>query len=58
MFGLGYCIQTGIKLIFQIKSVLTRPKELKNIFLKKNNLDLAFFLGGFAGLYKVINNSY
>lgn len=54
MFGLGYCIQTGIKLIFQMKTVLQRPKEMKNIFFKKSNLDLALFLGGFAGIYKVI----
>jgi hypothetical protein len=53
MFSSGLCIQVALKLIFQMKSLVQKQKQFKEIFFRKDSLKLAFFLGGFSGFYKV-----
>ncbi|XP_058793116.1 transmembrane protein 135-like [Phymastichus coffea] len=57
MFSIGFCVEVGLKLIFQLKNIIKRPKHLREIIFKKGNLNLACFLGGFAALYKLVSCS-
>ncbi|OXU22353.1 hypothetical protein TSAR_004127 [Trichomalopsis sarcophagae] len=57
MFSIGCSIQIGLKLVFQMKSLIQKPKQFKEILFKKGTLNLACFLGGFAGLYKFVSCS-
>lgn len=56
MFCFGLSAQVALKLIFQLKKLMSNPKSVKDVIFKKSNLNLAYFLGGFAGLYKVYKN--
>lgn len=53
IFSYGVCGQIAFKLIFQFKRLLQKPKLLKMTIFQRENLNLAIFLGGFAGLYRV-----
>ena len=53
MFGMGFCVQMGLKLIFQMKTLIKKPKQFREILFRKGTLNLACFLGGFSGLHKV-----
>ncbi|CAB0032569.1 unnamed protein product [Trichogramma brassicae] len=57
MFSTGLCVQLGLKLIFQMKTIIRKPQQLGKILFKKENLNLAYFLGGFASLYKLVSCS-
>ncbi|XP_008215312.1 transmembrane protein 135 isoform X2 [Nasonia vitripennis] len=57
MFSIGCSIQIGLKLVFQMKNLIRKPKQFKEILFKKGTLNLACFLGGFAGLYKFVSCS-
>ncbi|XP_076618309.1 transmembrane protein 135 [Colletes latitarsis] len=57
LFGYGLSAQLLLNLIFQIKKLLKKPQLIKSIILKKNNFNLAVFLGGFSGLYRLVSCS-
>ncbi|KAL0100313.1 hypothetical protein PUN28_019582 [Cardiocondyla obscurior] len=53
IFGYGVCGQVALKLILQFKRLLQKPKLLKTVIFQRDNVNLAVFLGGFAGLYRL-----
>ncbi|KYM99817.1 hypothetical protein ALC62_09435 [Cyphomyrmex costatus] len=55
MFSYGVCGQIALKLILQFKRLLQKPKLLKTTIFRRDNLNLAIFLGGFTGLFKVLS---
>ncbi|XP_012059332.1 PREDICTED: transmembrane protein 135-like [Atta cephalotes] len=55
IFSYGVCGQIALKLILQFKRLLQKPKLLKTIIFQRDNLNLAIFLGGFVGLYKLVS---
>lgn len=55
IFSYGVCGQVALKLIFQFKRLLQKPKLLKMTIFQRENLNLAIFLGGFAGVYRLIS---
>lgn len=57
MFGIGIGVQLAIKLVFQFKRILKRPKIVKQIIFKRENLYLGMFVGGFTGLYRILSCS-
>lgn len=54
VFSYALSAQLVINLFFQIKKLFIKPQLLKSIIFKRNNLNLAVFLGGFTGLYRVL----
>ncbi|CAK9815575.1 Transmembrane protein 135 [Anthophora quadrimaculata] len=57
VFNYALCAQLAINLFFNIKKVIKKPLLIKSIIFKKSNLNLAVFLGGFAGLYRLLSCS-
>ncbi|XP_024938016.1 transmembrane protein 135 isoform X2 [Cephus cinctus] len=57
LFGCGLGAQMALKLVLKVKQLLRRPKLIKSLILRKDNLYLASFLGGFAGLYRLASCS-
>ncbi|XP_072755124.1 transmembrane protein 135 isoform X1 [Anoplolepis gracilipes] len=55
IFSYGVCGQIALKLIFQFKRLFQKPKLLRKTIFQKENLNLAMFLGGFAGLYRLMS---
>ena len=55
MFTFGFLAQILLKVVFQMKNLLLKPKLIKDITFKRSNLNLAFFLGGFSGIYKLVS---
>ncbi|XP_012219245.1 transmembrane protein 135-like [Linepithema humile] len=55
IFGYGVCGQIALKLIFQFKRLLQKPKLLKSAIFQRGNLNLAVFLGGFVSLYRLMS---
>ncbi|XP_011159518.1 transmembrane protein 135 [Solenopsis invicta] len=55
IFSYGVCGQIALKLILQFKRLLQKPKLLKSTIFQRENINLAVFLGGFAGLYKLVS---
>jgi hypothetical protein len=55
IFSYGVCGQIALKLIFQFKRLLQKPKLLKSTIFQRDNINLAVFLGGFAGLYRLVS---
>ncbi|XP_020278533.1 transmembrane protein 135-like isoform X2 [Pseudomyrmex gracilis] len=53
LFGYGVCGQLALNSILQFKRLLQKPKLLKSIVFRKQNLNLAVFVGGFTGLYRL-----
>lgn len=53
MFSIGLGIQVTLKLVLNIKKIIQSPKNLKMILFRKDTLNLAAFLGGFSGLFRV-----
>lgn len=49
LFGTGLGIQLGLKLVFQLKKILRKPKSL----LSRETFGLAVFLGGFSAIFRV-----
>lgn len=54
VFSYALSAQLVINLFFGMKKLLTKPPLIKSMIFKKNNLNLPIFLGGFAGLYRVL----
>ncbi|KOC60924.1 Transmembrane protein 135 [Habropoda laboriosa] len=57
VFNYAICAQLAINLFFDIKKIIKKPLLIKSVIFKKGNLNLAVFLGGFAGLYRVLSNT-
>ncbi|KAL6256040.1 hypothetical protein P5V15_013276 [Pogonomyrmex californicus] len=55
IFSYGVCGQIALKLIFQFKRLLQKPRLLKTTIFQRENINLAMFLGGFAGLYRLVS---
>ncbi|XP_068979823.1 transmembrane protein 135-like isoform X1 [Bombus flavifrons] len=55
VFSYALSAQLVINLFFGMKKLLTKPSLIKSIIFKKNNLNLPIFLGGFAGLYRLVS---
>ncbi|XP_036145381.1 transmembrane protein 135 isoform X2 [Monomorium pharaonis] len=55
IFSYGVCGQIVLKIILQFKKLLQKPKLLKSTIFQKENLNLAVFLGGFAGFYRLVS---
>lgn len=53
-FSYGICVQIGLKLVFQLRKLLRNPKLMKTTIFQRGNLNLAVFLGGSAGLFKLV----
>nr|XP_033338609.1 transmembrane protein 135-like isoform X1 [Megalopta genalis] len=56
-FSYGLSVQLGLNLVLQFQKILKRPQSIKSIMFKRSNLNLAVFLGGFSGLYKLLSCS-
>lgn len=54
LFGIGLGVQLSMKIIFQLQKLIKQPKLIKTILFKKNNFNLALFLGGFTGFYRLM----
>lgn len=52
-FGYGIGGQLALKLILQFKKLLRDPKLIKTTVFRRENLNLAVFLGGCSGLFRV-----
>ncbi|XP_076163806.1 transmembrane protein 135 isoform X2 [Ptiloglossa arizonensis] len=57
LFSFGLTAQLVISLVFQIKKLLRKPQIIKSVIFKKNNFNLAVFLGSFTGLYRLVSCS-
>ncbi|CAD6231969.1 GSCOCG00001677001-RA-CDS [Cotesia congregata] len=55
MFSFGLSIQLGLNLIFKFRKFMTKPSLLKEEFLKKSTFNLALFVGGFSGIYRLVS---
>ncbi|XP_034191318.2 transmembrane protein 135 isoform X1 [Osmia lignaria lignaria] len=55
VFSYALSAQLVINLFFQIKKLFIKPQLLKSIIFKRDNLNLAVFLGGFTGLYRLMS---
>ncbi|OAD54122.1 hypothetical protein WN48_08355 [Eufriesea mexicana] len=55
VFSYALGAQLMINLFFNIKKLITKPLVIKSVIFKKSNLNLPLFLGGFAGLYRLIS---
>lgn len=53
MFSVGLGIQLSLKLVLNIRRIFGSPKSLRRILFRKDTLNLAMFLGGFAGIFRV-----
>lgn len=53
LFGYGFGTQLLLNIIFQFKKLRAKPQLIKSVIFKKGNFNLAVFLGGFVGLYRV-----
>ncbi|XP_077281833.1 transmembrane protein 135 [Temnothorax americanus] len=55
LFSYGVCGQIALKLILQFKRLLRKPSVLKTTVFQRENVYLGAFLGGFAGLYRLVS---
>lgn len=53
LFGTGLVVQIGLKLAFQLKKIIKKPKAL----FAKETLGLAVFLGGFSAIFRGVSCS-
>ncbi|XP_031827290.1 transmembrane protein 135 [Nomia melanderi] len=57
LFGYGFSTQLLLNIVFQFKKLRAKPQLIKSVIFKKGNLNLAVFLGGFVGLYRLVSCS-
>lgn len=53
MLTTGLGIQVALKLVFNVRRIMTKPSSVKQIFFKRDVLALASFLAGFTGIFRV-----
>lgn len=51
LFSTGFLISLALKVVFQSKRVIKRPRSL----LSRENMNLAFFLGGFTTIFRTVS---
>ncbi|XP_066597034.1 transmembrane protein 135-like isoform X2 [Prorops nasuta] len=56
-FSYGICGQLILKLALNMRRIIKQPNLIKSTIFKKNNLNLAVFLSGFVGLYRLVSCS-
>ncbi|XP_076237939.1 transmembrane protein 135 [Calliopsis andreniformis] len=56
-FSYGLSAQLVLSMVLQMKKLLSKPQQIKSVIFRKSNLNLAVFLGGFAGLYRLVSCS-
>ncbi|EFN87751.1 transmembrane protein 135 [Harpegnathos saltator] len=54
-FSYGIGGQLALKLILQFKKLLRNPKLIKTTIFQRENLNLAIFLGGYSGLFRLVS---
>ena len=54
LFSYALSAQVVINLVFGIKKLFVNPLSIRSMIFKKSNLNLPMFLGGFAGIYRVL----
>ncbi|KAK9294584.1 hypothetical protein QLX08_010844 [Tetragonisca angustula] len=55
LFSYALSAQVVINLVFGIKKLFVNPLSIRSMIFKKSNLNLPMFLGGFAGIYRLIS---
>ncbi|ELU03626.1 hypothetical protein CAPTEDRAFT_148469 [Capitella teleta] len=55
MFGFGYLVQAGMKLLGALRSAFKNPKLLLSALKHPDNRQLGLFLGLYAALFKLVN---
>ncbi|KAF5300689.1 hypothetical protein FQA39_LY11051 [Lamprigera yunnana] len=55
MFGVGLSLQLAFSTLLNLRNFVVAPKTALNLIFHRKNLSLAVFLGGFAGLYRVMS---
>ncbi|XP_043521043.1 transmembrane protein 135-like [Frieseomelitta varia] len=55
LFSYALSAQLVINLVFGIKKLFVNPLSIRSMIFKKSNLNLPMFLGGFAGIYRLIS---
>lgn len=53
MSCIGLGIQVALKLVFNMRRIIQSPNSLKTILFRRDTLNLASFLAGFSGLFRV-----
>lgn len=53
MFTVGVGIQLTLRLILNVKKAFKSPQAMKQVLFRSDALQLATFLGGFSGLFRV-----
>lgn len=53
MFSLGLGLQVALKLVLNLPTIVKSPGTMKNILFRKQNLNLAMFLGFYNGIFRV-----
>ncbi|KAK0164812.1 hypothetical protein PV328_003386 [Microctonus aethiopoides] len=57
LFGAGLLAQIGLKLALQFRKIFTKSGMRKDVIFNRANLNLAIFLGGFSGIYRLLSCS-
>ncbi|XP_015432661.1 PREDICTED: transmembrane protein 135-like [Dufourea novaeangliae] len=57
LFSYGVSAQLALNLVLKMRKLLRTPQLVKSVIFKKGNLNLAVFLGGFAGIYRLASCS-
>ncbi|XP_046374301.2 transmembrane protein 135-like isoform X1 [Haliotis rufescens] len=55
LFGMGYLIQAGVKLLSSLTRLHKQPRLLFDALFNKDNFRLGAFLGSFSGLFRLVN---
>lgn len=55
MFGFGYAVQAGIKVLSGFQRIIRQPSTLIQTLVNTGNLQLAAFLAAFVGIYRGVN---
>ncbi|XP_046583292.1 transmembrane protein 135-like [Haliotis rubra] len=55
LFGMGYAIQAGVKLLSALTRLHKQPRLLFDALFNKDNFRLGAFLGSFSALFRLVN---
>ncbi|XP_067675924.1 transmembrane protein 135-like [Haliotis asinina] len=55
LFGMGYAIQAGVKLLSALTRLHKQPRLLFDALFSKDNVRLGAFLGSFSALFRLVN---
>ncbi|XP_043272955.1 transmembrane protein 135-like isoform X2 [Venturia canescens] len=57
LFSVGVAAQLALQLVFRSFKIIKKPQILGPTIFNKKNFNLALFLGGFSGLYRLVSCS-